>query len=278
VPFNGDNFVAVAMQHINAPLPPVTLERPEVPRRLEQAIDKALSKDPGDRFETMSAFCQELEACLAEVRAGENTGATGVLPVVKPVRSGPPPALRRRRRRRAVIAVAAFVVAAAAIIAAFVATRGDGSADGAGGGTPSSLTLTAINSWDPYGDHHENTPHVGYATDRDPDTYWSTETYYNPAAGPFAAKPGVGIILAAPRPVKGRTLTITSSTPGYTAVIQTGPSPTGPFSNDSPSETGGSTTTFHLHGTESRYYLIWLTDRGDNSSVHINEVTATQST
>ncbi|HEX4519793.1 MAG TPA: protein kinase [Gaiellaceae bacterium] len=278
VPFTGENFVAVAMQHINAPPPPVTLERPEVPRRVEEAVERALAKDPGDRFTTMSAFCDELEACLAEVRAGENTGATGVLPVVPPQRTVPPPARRRRRRGFVVIAVVALVVVAAAVIAALVATRDDGSADGSGGGTASPLVLTAVNSWDPYGDHHENTPRIGYATDGDPATYWSTETYYNPATGPFAAKPGVGIILAAPGVVKGRTLTITSSTPGYTAVIQSGPSSTGPFTDDSSSQPGAATTTFHLDGTASRYYLVWLTDRGDNSSVHINGVTATQST
>jgi len=38
VPFTGDNFVAIAMQHINAPPPPVSLRRPEVPRRVEAAI------------------------------------------------------------------------------------------------------------------------------------------------------------------------------------------------------------------------------------------------
>ena len=90
VPFTGENFVAVAMQHINAPTPPVTLERPEVPRRVEAAIDKALAKEPEDRFETMAAFAEELEGCLADLRAGENTGATGVLPVVQPDRSSPP--------------------------------------------------------------------------------------------------------------------------------------------------------------------------------------------
>ncbi|HWE81355.1 MAG TPA: protein kinase, partial [Gaiellaceae bacterium] len=79
VPFRGDNFVAVAMQHINSPPPPVSLERPDVPRRVEAAIEKALAKDPSDRFPGMSAFCNELEACLAEVVAGENTGATVVL-------------------------------------------------------------------------------------------------------------------------------------------------------------------------------------------------------
>ncbi len=280
VPFTGENFVAVAMQHINAPPPPVTLERPEVPSRVEAAIEKALAKDPADRFETMAAFAAELEDCLVELRAGENTGATGVLPVVAPDRSSPPKARRPRRRRRALIAAAAIVIVACAAGAAILIVGdndGPTGTGGGGGGPPRPLSLSAVDSWDPYGDHHENTGTIGYATDGDPSTYWSTESYYNPATGPFANKPGVGIILAASAPVKARTLTITSSTPGYTAVIQTGPGPSGPFTDDSSSQTGSSVTTFHLNGTESRYYLIWLTDRGDNGSVHINGVTATQS-
>ncbi len=279
VPFTGENFVAVAMQHINAPTPPVTLERPEVPRRVEAAIEKALAKDPGDRFETMAAFADELDASLVELRAGENTGATGVLPVVPPDRSSPSKPPRRRRLRRVLIAAAAIVIIACIAGAAILITGdNDGASVGGGGGDGPSrpLDLTAVNSWDPYGDHHENTGTIGYATDGDPSTYWSTESYYDPATGPFANKPGVGIILAASAPVKARTLTVTSSTPGYTAVIQTGTSPTGPFADDSSSQKGGAITTFHLNGTDARYYLIWLTDRGDNGSVHINGVTATQ--
>ena len=69
VPFTGENFVAVAMQHINAPPPPLTrASGPSVPPRLEAAVAKALAKDPADRFATMSAFAEELEACLAELR------------------------------------------------------------------------------------------------------------------------------------------------------------------------------------------------------------------
>src|SRR5215471_8194218 len=56
VPYTGDNFVAIAMQHINAPPPPVSLKRPEVPRRVEAAVEKALSKEPAERFPTMDAF------------------------------------------------------------------------------------------------------------------------------------------------------------------------------------------------------------------------------
>jgi serine/threonine-protein kinase len=96
VPFSGDNFVAIAMQHINAPPPPVSLKRPEVPRLVEAAIDKALEKDPANRFPTMAAFCAELEACLADVRGDAAEGATGVLPVVKP-RRAPKPVRPRRR-------------------------------------------------------------------------------------------------------------------------------------------------------------------------------------
>jgi eukaryotic-like serine/threonine-protein kinase len=279
VPFTGENFVAVAMQHINASPSPVTLERPEVPRRVEAAIEKALAKAPADRFETMAAFAVELEDCLVELRAGENTGATGVLPVVPPDRSSPPKKRRPRRRRLVLIAAAVVVIAACAAGAAILITgAGDGpSGTGGGDGGPlRPLSLTAVDSWDPYGDHHENTGTIGYATDGDPTTYWSTESYYNPATGPFATKPGVGIILAARARVKARTLTVTSSTPGYTAVIQTGPGPSGPFTDDSSSQKAGPVTTFHLNGTDSRYYLIWLTDRGDNGSVHVNGVTATQ--
>ncbi len=277
VPFTGDNFVAVAMQHINAPPPPVTLKRPEVPRRVEAAIEKALDKDPEARFATMAAFCAELEACLAEVRANQNTGATGVLPVVAPPRSGAKRARAPRLRRWVLVAVVVLVVALVAAGAAFLIGWGSGGSglDG-GGGVAVPLRLSAAAAWDPYGDHVENSGSIGNATDGDPASYWSTETYYQPSTGPFGSKPGVGIILAAPRSAKAKTLTVVSTTPGYTAVIESGQSQTGPFTDDSASQQGGTTTTFHLDGTEARYYLIWLTDRGDNGAVRINEVTATQ--
>ena len=276
VPFTGDNFVAVAMQHINAPPPPVTLKRPEVPRRVEAAIEKALDKDPEARFETMAAFCAELEGCLAEVRADQNTGATGVLPVVKvPRPGGARPRPPRRRLRWALVAMGSLVLTLAVIAGVLLIGRGSGSS-GADGGVAVPLRLSAAAAWDPYGDHVENSDQIGMATDGDPATYWSTETYYQPPTGPFGSKPGVGIILAAPGPVKAKTLTVVSTTPGYTAVIKAGQSQTGPFTDDSASETGGARTTFHLDGTEAPYYLIWLTNRGDNGAVRINEVTATQ--
>src|SRR5205814_4887526 len=90
LPFTGDNFVAVAMGHINDPPPPLLEKRPDVPLRVAAAVERALAKDPKDRWATMSDFSRELEACLQELRAGEVGAPTVVM--------APP---RRRRTPRA---------------------------------------------------------------------------------------------------------------------------------------------------------------------------------
>ena len=64
-PFRGDSFVAVAMQHVNDPPPSIALVRPDVPLRLDAALQRAMAKGPDDRFPSMGAFVAELEACLA---------------------------------------------------------------------------------------------------------------------------------------------------------------------------------------------------------------------
>src|SRR5436305_2193445 len=80
VPFPGENFVAVAMRHINEPPPLIRDKRPDVPPRVEAAIQKAMAKDPADRFQTMADFCRELELCLAEVQACAGTQYAAVVP------------------------------------------------------------------------------------------------------------------------------------------------------------------------------------------------------
>ena len=67
VPYKGDNFVAVAMRHVNEPPPSVLDRRPDCPVRLDLAIQRAMAKDPEQRFASMDEFIAELEACLAEL-------------------------------------------------------------------------------------------------------------------------------------------------------------------------------------------------------------------
>src|SRR5438046_134850 len=95
VPFDGDNFVAVAMRHVNDPVPSVREVRPDVPPRLDWAIQQAMAKDPGDRFDSMADFAAELEACHAELDGAE--GATMIVPrAAAPRRRRQGPTRRRR--------------------------------------------------------------------------------------------------------------------------------------------------------------------------------------
>src|SRR5437763_6913459 len=56
VPFSGENFVAVAMRHINEPLPSLRERRPEVSPRLAVVVERALAKHPERRFPSMAAL------------------------------------------------------------------------------------------------------------------------------------------------------------------------------------------------------------------------------
>jgi hypothetical protein len=42
----------------------------------------------------------------------------------------------------------------------------------------------------------------------------------------------------------------------------------------SDSQTVGGSTKFKLHGARARYFVVWITDLGQNAQVHVNEVTA----
>lgn len=140
-----------------------------------------------------------------------------------------------------------------------------------GGSSP--IHLSGVSSYDPYGNNHvENPQLVPQATDGNESTFWSTESYRSSLAS--LGKPGVGIVLDAGSARDVHQITVTSDTPGYTAVIRAGDAEGGPFTADSKSETGGPTTTFRLDGMTARYYVIWITNLGDNAAVHVNEVTA----
>jgi len=271
VPFTGDNFVAVAMQHINAEPPPVSLLRPEVPRRVEAAVARALAKEPSERFYSMNDFCSELRACLAELRSSDDMMATGVLPVLgrrrRRARSGRP----RLGRNALLLSLLVVIAAVAAAIVAVLVSGGGSSVFGGGGGP---VALKAVSAYDPDGDGHEMDQLVPRATDGSTATFWPTEVYRYPDGR--LGKPGVGIVLDAGSATKVRTLTVDSNTPGYTAEIEAGSTATGPFTVVSSQLKASAKTTFRLSGTAARYYLVWITNRGTAGSVHLNEITAAQ--
>ena len=104
------------------------------------------------------------------------------------------------------------------------------------------------------------------ATDGDTETSWTTESYSS------FDKAGVGIVLDAKSSVELSDLTVTTDTPGYTAVIEGSNRSDGGFKTVSDSQTVEATTTFDLQGGEYRYYLIWITSL--EGRAHVNEVKA----
>ena len=102
VPFVGENFVAVALRHVNEPPPSLRERRPDVTPRLEAAVDRALAKDPARRFPSMAAFAKELRACLAEVEGDAPPPPAEddlALTIVTPPAPAPARAPARRRAR-----------------------------------------------------------------------------------------------------------------------------------------------------------------------------------
>ena len=269
VPFPGESFVAVAMRHVSEPPPSVLESRPDCPPRVARAIERALEKDPADRFPTMDAFAAELEACLAELGAGPDGEVTLVrgAPVVKEGRRRAARAGRRPRWPLLLVAAGLLLLGLAAAAVLLDRTSGSSSEDGAPPAPLRAVTLEAMSTFDPNGDSQEHDERVPNATDGDPDTYWPTEEYE------AFTKPGVGLVLEATGGRRVRRITVRSDTPGFSAEIRAGSSSTGPWRRASSSRVVGSSTTFAVGGRSDRFFEIWIT-KLPGGVAHVNEVTA----
>jgi predicted Ser/Thr protein kinase len=278
VPFPGDNFVAVAMRHINEPPPSVRERRPELSPRVDAAVRRAMAKDPRERFGSMDEFCTELGACL-----GPETAMSAAETMVVPGRRPP-----RRRGRAArppreglsvwpLILLLAGLALLALILAGIFTFTGPGEEfknfvkkkTGVAAAAARPVPLTGATAYDPDGDGTEHDSVAGNATDGDPATYWNTEHYDG-----VLNKDGVGLVLDAGGPKRLTQLVVRSDTPGFSATIKSSNSSSGGFAPVSKSQTAAFNTTFALNGGSARYYLVWISDLGPNSSVELNEVTA----
>jgi eukaryotic-like serine/threonine-protein kinase len=259
LPYSGDNVMAVAMKHLHEPVPRVRDRRRDVPASVDAIVSRAMAKRPEDRFPSTDDMVAALEAAQDGIASDLSEGATGVMRRADG-RGGRAP----RRRRVSPLVAALLVVAAGAVALVFLLTRNNG---GSGAASVGSVKLTAIGDYDPQGDGSEHPEAVARATDGDPSTFWTTETYDT------FAKPGVGLILDAGKEVEIEHLQIVSDEPGFTAEILAGNNSSGGFVPYSEEQAVGSRTTLELSGGSSyRYYVIWITD--PNRRAHVNEVRA----
>ena len=267
VPFPGENFVAVAMRHINEEPPSVLGKRPDVSPRVDDAIRRAMAKRPEDRFPTMDAFCAELEACLAELQAAGTQ-------LVRPAVARPRPRQRARFSLWPLLLALVVLAAAVAVGAVLILRNDNGGGAGVGSGSGGAVHLRATTAYDPYGGDGEHDADAPKATDGNPSTYWTTESY---RTAPGLGKPGVGLVLDAGKLVQLHHLAFTTSTPGLTAEVLAGVAPGGPFDAvvGASQTVAGGRADYTIANGRHRYYVIWITRLGDSfQSAHIDEVTA----
>jgi serine/threonine-protein kinase len=266
VPYPAENYMAAALRHVNDPVPSVRERRRDVPPRVDEIVRRAMAKQPEDRFPSTGALVGALEAVLAEERGAEpiDSASTEV------VRAPAPPARAQReqpRKRRSAwvpLAAALVVLLAGAALLGYIVTSRAEDGDSSSGRT---VKLTALADFDPEGGDGEHPEDVPAATDGDPATFWTTETYSS------FSKSGVGIVLDAGSAVDLNEIELVTDEPGFTARIRASDRPTGRFVDVSGDQTVGATSAFDLDGgDEYRYYLIWITD--PNGRAHVNEVRA----
>jgi hypothetical protein len=144
---------------------------------------------------------------------------------------------------------------------------GGAGSGGAGGGTQ--VAVAAVASYDPEGDGQEHPEAVARATDGDPATYWTTESY----EAFSQTKPGVGLVLDT-RDSSPQQLVVRSSTPGFTAEIRSGDAAGGPFDAVvSPGQPVGAETAFPLGDDAGRFLVLWITQL-PSGRARVEEITA----
>jgi eukaryotic-like serine/threonine-protein kinase len=269
LPFPGENFVAVAMKHIQEPSPSVLDARGDVPLRIAEMVDRALEKDPEHRFPTMDAFATEIEVNLAELDRGEDGAVTTVVPAGQRLR-------QQTRQRKPVSRLPLLIgligaLAIAAVVVGLLTLRGGG-----GGSVPigAPITIAGVGAYDPYGDGTEHDDEAINATDRNPATYWATEDYNSGLEG--VKKAGVGLVLDASGVVQLSRITLVSDTPGFTAEIR-GTNVRGtPGQKVSGGRVVGRTTRFTIdQPVPMRYFVVWITKLAPGGHfAHVNEVRA----
>ena len=267
VPYTGENFLSVAMKHVNDPVPSVLDTRPDAPIRLATLIERCLAKEPADRPASMDEVVAELEAVQAELDAREDGEGTMIMrkPAVVPARARKQQRRAQRDRRAPFwLLLLGLLLLAAAVGGILLVTRDDDPLGSAADGAP--VRLQGVASYDPDGDNEEHSERVADATDGDPATYWTTESY----RGAFS-KPGVGLVLrVAGAPQR---LTLTTDTPGFNAEIRAGSSPEGPFDTVVAGDARtAAITTWELGDTDAPYLVVWITDL--DGGAHVNEVKA----
>ena len=92
-PYKADSAMTLMMMHVNDPVPDIKKLNPDVPNELVAIINKALAKDPNDRYQTVAQMAAALRNALGSAKTGAHEtpmppGATMVEEPATPVKPG----------------------------------------------------------------------------------------------------------------------------------------------------------------------------------------------
>ena len=287
-PFKGDNAVTTAAQRLDhAPLP-LRQVRADVPKELSAVLDRALARDPADRYPDTRALA---DALAPHADADADRTAALVVPVAlaeavaDEEAAGPQPTETSflRSEGRWLAPVLALLVLAGTLVGVGLATgvlestggipftfaRGS-DAPATAAPTPTAeaaaLQITDAEDFDPLGDGRENPEDLNALLDGDPATAWQTEGYDTPALG--GLKPGVGFVLDLGAEARLDAVTLTTTTPGIAYELRTpadGASPEGgsgaldDWQVVATVEDAAGVATSDLGGVEAEAVLVWIT-------------------
>ena len=119
IPFKGRSSADVISALLTQPHTPAVALNKEIPSRLSSVIDRALAKEPEDRYQSVREMVPDLRQVVAEAGGLDHLFdsadlARGVLPLVPTQRNAPRPAWRGLVRRP--IVIAALIIAALSLI------------------------------------------------------------------------------------------------------------------------------------------------------------------
>ena len=145
-PYTGEAPIAVAYQHLNAPVPSAREKRPEVPPALDEIVMRMMAKAPEERFQS----AEEVLAALQDISGVQVTGpptGIGSVPIVIAEEGVAEPGLEAAEEPPAgllgsTVARVALAVLAATVVAVGIywGTARDGAADPEAVGAVSSPT------------------------------------------------------------------------------------------------------------------------------------------
>jgi serine/threonine-protein kinase len=203
-PFEADTDIATAVARLTAPPPPITHECPSAPVGLEHVIDRALARDPAERWPSALAFRDAVGQFRTD-RAVDRVDATLPVRVPRPapapagvVGTAPPPptpaATRAVTGPRVALWITVFVIG---LVGGYLGYRAleDEPVSNAAPPAPVAepLPIVSARDYDPAGDQEENSEDVALVLDNDAATVWTTEQYRDRDVG--GLKPGVGLVL-----------------------------------------------------------------------------------